>query len=437
MRAPSKSELLRGLPDATAALVRRLLQAADERRLRVYLVGGPVRDWLMHRPLRDVDLCVEPRAGEGAEELARRAAGDELRVRGHARFGTVTLQSDAAALDLATLRSESYAHAGALPSVASGTLDQDLLRRDFSVNAMALPLSQAARARHAEIVDVAGGLADLKRGRLRVLHARSFHDDPTRALRAARLAPRLGFALTRETRSALRAALRDGAFGRVSGDRLRRELIRLFEDAPHGLDAARALRLLHQWHVLAALEPGLSLEREASAPLRRLGRALAAPPWPPGRRVAWMAGVMLWLAPLAAPLRRRTLARLAIRGEREERIREFPRQREARLRALGKARGRGAVDAALEGIDEESLLALYASAEPAARRRIARWAAEDRGLRLPVGGDDLVGLGLAGPAVGRALRRLRTSWLDGAVGTREEALALARELSRRRPKGRR
>jgi len=432
VRSPAPSELLRGLPEASAALVRRVLRCAEARQQRVYLVGGPVRDWLMARRLRDVDLTVEPRKGEGAAELAHRASAGKLQVRVHERFGTVTLQDAGAVLDLATVRSERYARDGALPTVEEGTLEEDLRRRDFSVNAMALPLSAAARACRVGIVDVTGGLEDLERRRLRILHARSFHDDPTRALRAARLAPRLGFAMSRDSRTALRAALRDGAFGGVSGERLRREWGKLFDDAAgQGLDPSRALRLLHDWHVLGALEPGLVLDPRAVTPLRRLGRALGEPPWPAGRRRAWAAGMAVWLAPHAAPLRRRALARLAVRGEIAARIADFPRRRDAWFRALERARGRGAVDARLSDCDEESLLALHASAPPAARRRIARWAAEDRGRRVPLTGDDLVGTGLKGPALGRALERLRVAWLDGSVRTRDEALVLAGELSRR------
>jgi len=416
--------------------VRAVLEAADARRVRIYLVGGPVRDWLLGRAVVDADLLVEPRDGLDAPALAAAVEGPQLRASVHERFGTVTLGLAGARVDIATVRRESYAHDGALPSVEAGSLEADLLRRDFSVNTLALPLSATARAKHAGVVDVAGGLGDLERRCLRVLHARSFHDDPTRALRAARLAPRLGFSLARDSRPALRAALRDGAFGRVSGERLRREIAKLFEDAARGLDPARALRLLDDWHVLGALEPGLVLDRSAGAGLRRLGRAVAAPPWPAPRWRPWVSGLALWLTPLPPALRRRTTRRLAVRGEQAERVAGFPRVRDTRLRALGRARGRGAVDAELAGLDEDSLLALYAWAPPPERRRIARWAAEDRQRRLPVNGDDLLALGISGPAVGKALARVRMAWLDGSLSGREEALALAREVSRRRsPRG--
>jgi hypothetical protein len=236
--------------------------------------------------------------------------------------------------------------------------------------------------------------------------------------------------LGRGARGALRDSLRDGAFGAVSGDRLRREIEKCFSDAALGLDPARALRLLMDWHVLPALEPGLALPAEALTPLRRLGRAVADPPWRAGRFRPWVSGLSLWLAPQPAALRRRTVRRFSVRGELSARIAGFRDVRDKKRAALERARGRGAVDVLLTGSDEEELLALYCSAPPAGQRRIARWAGEDRGRRAPVGGNDLVALGLEGPVVGQVLDRIRAALLDGEVANREEALALAQEWVR-------
>jgi tRNA nucleotidyltransferase (CCA-adding enzyme) len=429
---PSLDDVMGALPQAAACLVRSVLELAEVRGMSIYLVGGPVRDLLLGRPVIDVDLLVEPRAGESAESLATAAAPDGVDVRSHDRFGTVTIHSEQAAIDLATVRKESYAHDGALPSVGEGTLEEDLRRRDFTVNSLAFPLTREARARHPGIVDVENGIDDLASRRLRVLHRRSFHDDPTRALRAARLAPRLGFSLSRGSRSALRDALRDGAFGRVSGDRLRREIIRLFDDARYGVNPARALKLLSGWQVLGALEPELSMPQDAASALRRVGRCVEHPPWRAGRWRPWVTGLGVWLAPLAPQLRRRTLRRFAVRGGLLERIVEMARMRQRVLRALEQARGRGAVDAQLRALTEEELYAQFAWATPAVRRRIVRYAAEDRQRRPPVSGSDLTALGLSGPAVGRALAHVRSAFLDGRVRSREEALALAREIGRHR-----
>jgi tRNA nucleotidyltransferase (CCA-adding enzyme) len=432
VKAPGPDEILGRLGDDSAAIVRALSKQADKFGQALFMVGGPVRDFLLDRPIRDVDLLVLRHGKHAAVELARAAGIPGAEVVAHDRFGTVVIKQAASVVDIATARREIYPHAGSLPVVEEGTLEEDLLRRDFSVNALALPLSLAARAEHSQVVECAEGMADLAQKQLRVLHPRSFHDDPTRALRAARLAPRLGFALSRDSRSKLRDALRDGVFGRVSGDRLRREFVKLFDDSTLGLDPSRALRLLAEWHVLGALEPGLSLERETVVPLRRLGRVISDPPWRGARWRPWVVGLTLWLAPMAPNLRRRTLSRLSLRGETAKRIGAFARSREGWIRAVERARGRGAVDAVLRQLDEEELQALHATVAPALRRRIVRYASEDRSRRLPVNGDDLLAAGLEGPAIGRALARIRTAYLDGRVRDRNEALALAREFYRRR-----
>jgi len=251
-------------------------------------------------------------------------------------------------------------------------------------------------------------------------------------LRAARLGPRLGLSLTRGSRTALRDALRDGVFGRVSGDRLRRELVKIFDDAQLGLDPSKVLRLLSNWHVLGALEPGLDLPRAAVVPLRRLGRAIASPPWRSGRWRSWFSGLNVWLAPASPALRRRTLQRFSVRGEVARAISGFPKASGGWMNALLRARGRGAIDAALAPLSEEELYSLYSLADPKLRRRIARFAVEDRMRRVPLGGEDLLAIGLEGPALGRVLNRVRVAYLDGALKDRDEAIALAREIARRR-----
>ena len=424
-------EVLRALPAAALPTVEAIAATAKQNDQIVYLVGGPVRDLILQRPILDVDLIVDAAEGLSVEALARSASPKGARIVKHERFGTISLRVGDVAIDIAGMRRERYPRPGALPQVEPGTLEEDLRRRDFSINALALPLA-AERKGRLEVIDLQGGLQDLSEGRIRVLHSRSFHDDPTRALRAARLAPRLGFTLSRSSRSSLRDALRDGVFGSVSGDRLRREIEKLFSDARYGLDPALALRRLAEWHVLPALEPGLELPREAVAPLRRLGRATALPPWRGPRLRPWIAGMSLWLAPIAPALRRRTLRRFSLQGERFDRIAGFAKLRDGWLRSLGGARGRGAVDAALGDFDEDRLFALYAVAPPALRRRIVRWAAEDRSRRSPVSGNDLVAIGLTGPDTGRALARIRMAYLNGDVANREEGIALARELGRRR-----
>ncbi len=424
-------EVLEFVPPAQARLLERIARTAAERAQPIHLVGGPVRDLLLGRALRDLDLLVEGDARALAEAVVRAHPEIGLRLESHARFGTLRLASAEAELDVAGTRRERYERPGALPEVESGSLEEDVGRRDFSVNALVLPLDAAAPSRACEVVDLVGGIPDLAAGRLRVLHGRSFHDDPTRAFRGARLAVRLGFKFERRSRTALRDALRDGAFGAVSGERFRRELVMVFEEPRRGVDAGRVLALLSETHVLSALEPGLVLPRDRQAPLRRLSRSIETPEWPVARWRPWLAGLSIWLAPLPVVTRRRTLERLSIRGEQAARIFRFANEGERTLRALAKARGRGAVDALLSELGEETIQAVFALADVAIRRRMLRWGAEDRRRRAPVVGTDLVELGIQGPDVGRGLARIRAAFLDGEIANREEALVLALELARR------
>jgi tRNA nucleotidyltransferase (CCA-adding enzyme) len=432
-QAFSREEMFRKFPAAASALLEAVAEEATRRKSDLYLVGGPVRDLLLEREIRDLDVLLVPRKPRrnAALEVARAVAPQGAKLVEYSRFGTAGIEAANWSLDIATARRESYERPGALPVVEASGLDDDLRRRDFSVNALAISLQRTSGDAPLDVVDVCGGMDDLRGGVLRVLHDRSFHDDPTRILRAARLAPRLGFRLARGTRSLLRDALRDGVLGSVSGDRLRRELERFFSDARLGLDPAVALRRLNEWHVLGAVEPGLSLPPEVIGGIRRLGRGIAQPAWRVTRFRPWVPGLSLWLAPQAPALRRRVLRRFSVRGETAERVASFPTRRDRALGRLARTRGRGAVDRSLGQHDEEDILAFFASADTAARRKILRWAAEDRGRRAPLSGSELLELGLSGPALGRVLERIRSAHLDGEIANREEALALAQELMRR------
>src|ERR671935_1180816 len=190
----------------------------------VHLVGGAVRDLLLDRSPLDLDLVVEGDAPAVAEELARRLEGRRIV---HARFGTATVRSDALTFDMVTARAERYPEPGALPEVRAGTLEEDLARRDFTVNAIAMSLDEATLG---ELRRVSHALEDLADGLVRVLHPASFRDDPTRLLRAVRYARRLDFALEADTEALAREAIAAGAMDTVSGARIRDELLDLLRE---------------------------------------------------------------------------------------------------------------------------------------------------------------------------------------------------------------
>lgn len=294
------------LPGLPPALLQAIAAAAGGR--RIALVGGAVRDLLRHRVhndpwsgLPDLDLVVEGKASELAdpaaspypapalaEELRRQLGPEQIPViRPHGRFGTVELEvrlcgSDGWMLDIASARRETYPCPAENPVVQLGLLEDDLARRDFTVNAMALLLD--ADGCGVELLDPHGGQADLAERRLRFLHGESLRDDPTRLLRAARYAARLGFQLDPESQEQARSVLSDWPWlwrlGGPSeqapaalGTRLRMELELLLEREPW----PQALSLLQTWGGLGLLDPDLQRDRHWR---RRLhwARRLSLPP---------------------------------------------------------------------------------------------------------------------------------------------------------------
>jgi len=423
MRRVNAAAALRAVPADARPLVERVVACGETLGLGVHLVGGPVRDLLLGRPLVDVDLLVESR-GEpslgAAVRLGERAAAVGERCIAHPRFGTARLVGSEAAVDLAAARAERYARAGALPDGRAAPFEEDLARRDFSVNALAIPLNAVARAGRAALIDRFRGVDDLASRRLRILHASSFHDDPTRALRAARFTSRLGFRLEGGSSAALRRALAAGALRGVSGDRLRAELARVFSDA--AADPGVTLSRLARWGVLEALVRGLGGGPRGA--LRRLPKLLGEPALTAD---ALLVGLMVWLSAEPATRRRRVLSRLAVGGRPGERVRAWSSRLRQLERRLAASRRPSADDAALAPLPPEERLAAAAQVNAAQRRRILAHARRERELELPVSGRDLTAQGLAGPAVGRALARVRAAVLDGRVRTREEALLVALE----------
>jgi tRNA nucleotidyltransferase (CCA-adding enzyme) len=228
------------LPAAVVSFIKKAGELADKEQQRLYLVGGVVRDILLRRVSLDFDLVVEGDAIAFARKLAR---ANRAVITTHPRFGTAKLQWHNRDVDVATARAESYATPGALPKVKPGTINDDLARRDFTINAMAMELNPR---HYGELLDPHGGKADLKAKLIRVLHDKSFTDDPTRIWRALRYEQRLEFKIEPATLKVLRRDV--GMLGSVSGTRVRHELERILEDElpEYILQRADKLRVLHQ-----------------------------------------------------------------------------------------------------------------------------------------------------------------------------------------------
>lgn len=216
-------------------------EVAAEKECRPFLVGGPVRDILVGRQALDVDLTLEQGSSTLARALAKRVEG---RVRSFPQFLTYKVTAEGLPeIDIATARKERYRHPGALPAVTAGRLKDDLLRRDFSINAIAMDLHSGA------LHDPTNGESDLTARLVRVLHEKSFIDDPTRIFRAVRLAVRLGFEVEGDTDRLASEAIAAGALSTVSKERLWRELFLAMDEEA----APRVLSELSRRGVLEAL----------------------------------------------------------------------------------------------------------------------------------------------------------------------------------------
>jgi tRNA nucleotidyltransferase (CCA-adding enzyme) len=403
------SELERHLPAELVSLLRAAGDLAWARGWNLYLVGGAVRDLFLARPNLDLDLVLEGDAIALARRLAEIRGGE---VVAHPRFGTAKFRQQRISLDLATARSESYPRPGALPVVSPGTIGEDLLRRDFSINALAVHL---APVHFGALLDPYGGRDDLERGLIRVLHEQSFSDDPTRILRALRYEQRLGFHLEQNTERLMR---RDAAvMDEVSGERLWHELeLILKEECPE-----RVLSRADELGVLQKLHPSL---RGNGWVRNRFERARkAAKPSP-----------ALYLALLAYRLSEEEnedlLARLRIRGEIAKVMRQTIKLKQVASDLTTPRLAPSAIYHLVQRYSPESISAIaLASDSRLVRQRIELYLTELRHVRPALSGDDLQAMGISpGRKLGQVLRALLDARLDGKVQTREQEEDLAREL---------
>ena len=398
------------LPGVPNQLLEELREAALSLGVpRLALVGGVVRDQLLHQRfgrswvgVSDLDWVVEGNVVALAEELGRRCSADRLTAfKEYGAFGTVALQMDGIPLDLATARHENYPAPAENPVVHSGTLKADLVRRDFTINAMAFDLVAD------ELIDLHHGLEDLAKGQLRFLHGKSVQDDPTRVIRAARYASRLGFQLAAESLEQIRSTVAQWPWGWGPTDaplsappalasRLRMELERLLEREPW----PEALDLLEQWHAMPLLDLRLQNDPFRTGRLR-WARRLGLPLMPalllgaedpvavaqrlqiPGKHQQWLqqcAAIQDWLIKTPPPL----LAIPSIWST-----------------ALEK-----------QGWQPESV-ALVVTLRPRQWKPLLRWWGRWRMIEAPQTARDLIAAGWQpGPAIGEELRRQRRAAQD-------------------------
>jgi tRNA nucleotidyltransferase (CCA-adding enzyme) len=378
----------------------------------VYLVGGTVRDILLGEPGFDVDLAVEGDGQAFAQALAQELGG---RAQPHDAFGTAVVEyGDNEHVDVVTARRERYDAPAVLPTVEPSTIQDDLFRRDFAINAMAVGLTGEGAGR---LVDPFEGRRDLDARTIRVLHDGSFVDDPTRLFRAVRYASRYGFELDEHTAALACEAIEAGLVGRLSPARLRDELVLLL-DEPR---ADEAFVLLETFGADRAIHPGLAADETARELFRRLldlrdRYGLGIPSW------------RLGLAALArgVPEPRGWLDGLKLRRQDAQAIEAAVTAGPRLAAALREQRDPAEVVALAEPRPPDApVFALALEDLPALREYFERL----RNVRLEVDGADLAALGLAeSPRVGEVLSELRRLKLNGELDGRDSELAAAKEL---------
>jgi len=398
----------RRLPVAARPIVAAARSLAEKAGWPLYAVGGCVRDALLGRSFLDVDLALEGDAIWLAEALAARFG---LSVRRYDRFLTATLAADNVVIDLATARRERYPRPGALPVVEPAPMSDDLCRRDFTINAMALRLTGGPR-----LLDPFGGREDAARRLVRVLHERSFQDDATRICRAVRYAARLQFDMEARTLTLLR---RDRPFLQtISGGRILHELDLMLADAA----SVDALTLGAKLGVLRAIHPALKLPT-------RLREALAERP----QDVPLLPfGLAVLLRDAHRAAIRSCSARLGYRGPGARSLLDLPAVCRV-LRVLSDSMTPSRVAALLDPLAVTAVAAAALTAPDGLARDLAlRYLREWRHQRPLLDGKSLRALGVPrGPAIGEVLRLLRDARLDGRVRDRSGEERLVRSFIER------
>jgi tRNA nucleotidyltransferase (CCA-adding enzyme) len=396
---------MRALADITTPQHRTLelvREVAREKGCHPYLVGGPVRDLLLGRQAIDVDLTLEDGSSTLARALARRLEG---RVRSFPQFLTYKVIADGwPEIDIATARTERYRQAGALPTVSPGKLRDDLLRRDFSINAIGMDLTDGS------IHDPSGGEADLRSRIVRVLHDQSFVDDPTRIFRAVRLARRLGFGFDETTAALMRSAVEANVLSTITKERIWRELFLAMdeEEAPRGLAALSELGALAALFGSRVADP---------AQLEAAGAQISRNP-ALDRYVLYTAAL---LHGDASPV---DLEGSGFSQKRARNVVQVANEVGRFTDALVEATSDRQRFRLLKHVSPEMMSAI-ASIRPGENQYIERYQQFER-FKLPLRGNDLEMPG--GPHVARALERTREAVFTGEIPP-EEARTFARAMA--------
>jgi len=426
-KEPTAAALWDRLPASSRALCLAVARAAAARGEAVYLVGGCVRDLLLGHSQVDLDVVVEGDAVALAAAVAEQLGAT---TRTPSEFMTTALELPSGGhLDLTTARQETYPAPANLPEVAPASIAEDLRRRDFSVNALAVRVETAGAT---ELIDLSGGRQDLAAGLIRILHPGSFADDPTRIIRAVRFEQRLGFALEPATEAALRQTLTQGLLEQVSGPRVRDELVKLLQEP----QALRMLRRLQELGALGRALPHVGLDRESQRWLESTPVALTALRIG-GRQWPFLLGALCARGDAATALERLhpdAAARVVVEAMAQAARGPLPRFLTSRGPVLDSR-----LAEALEPCANGERVVYWLRGCAIARQRLERDAGTLRPTRADISGDDLLTAAIPpGPEIGVGLRAARAAKLDRGADEEEQLrVALAAARDRQAPERRR
>ena len=399
------------LNDRLSPVQTRLLERAgrvsSQHGVALYLVGGAVRDAMLGRQTIDLDLSMVSADPAFASVLAQGLNGQ---VVASSQFGTSKLQIGGIVIDLAMARSETYAHPGALPSVAPGSIDEDLARRDFSVNAMAIALSIGTESSHTwgDLFDPFDGQGDLQRRLIKVLHPESFVDDATRILRAVRYVGRLGFQLETSTGQFLR---RDISYlDTIKGDRVRHELERIsYEERVESI-----LKLAQDFGVLRAIHPALNLQESTLTGFRELNAE--------GTSDSDLLFLSLLTYAAASDERPALIKRLNMDSRLAGVVRDTGSVKDSYDRLDNPELRRSQLHELLNPFAVSAIKGCSLAADnPVVARHLNLFLSELRHVKPFLNGDDLIAMGVPeGPAIGKLLKAILASKLDGLIATEED-----------------
>lgn len=417
---------LEKLPPELKKIINLAAEVSQETAMPAYLVGGFLRDLILGVANFDIDITVEGSGIIFAQKLAKKLKSG---IRIHERFGTATLTLDnCLKVDIATTRKEKYPSCACLPIVSLGSLKEDLLRRDFTINAMAVIIAPGDEQK---LIDPFGGKEDLKSGRIRILHDLSFKDDPTRILRAIRFEQRFDFKIEPKTLARLKEAIAAGLLDKTHAHRTRDDLILMLKER----NPLKQIKRLGDLGGLSFLSAKLRFGKSTQELFKAIDKEACwfMKNYSARRQLdVWLIYFTALLKPLSIASLRLVIDKLGLPKGEAKRIISYCQNSHKLIPYLSKKGIQPAhIFSLLEPLSYEEIILLRAagSQNKYLKEYITDFLEIYNGMRLYVSGHDLHGLGiLPGPRYQKIFAQVLAAKLDGQVKTRRQELALIKRL---------